>query len=82
MEQVRADIKLINGDDFVLHKKGFIVKDKIRELVTSILVVTGAIMMAVNDVIKEQLGLTVVDHRKVQIGRYPDHPIMVQLPLK
>lgn len=82
MEQVRADIKLINGDDFVLYKKGFIAKDKIRELVTSILVDTGAIMMTVNGVIKEQLGLTVVDHRKAQIGRYPDHPIMVQLPLK
>ena len=66
---VRAEIELISGDDLVLHRRGYIREDQIKRLKINALVDTGAFMLAVNQRVKAQLDLPVVD---TQIGQLAD----------
>ncbi len=68
MGLVYADVELINGDDLVLARKNIIGEEEIRHMPVNILVDTGSIMLAINESIREQLGLTVVEKRKVQLA--------------
>lgn len=66
MGLIYAEIQLINAADIVLAKKHFIGEDEIKKTVVSVLVDSGAIMLTINDSIKEQLGLDVSEQRTVQ----------------
>ncbi len=61
MGLVYAEIELISGDDLTLHAKGYIKEDEIRRMSVRVLVDSGAAMLAINERIKHQLGLRVVD---------------------
>lgn len=68
MELVYAKITLINGDDTALFRRGKIAEKEIRQVEVKMLVDSGAYMMAINEVVKEQLGLFIVDKRKAQLA--------------
>jgi len=68
MGMVYADIELINEDDIALARRHIIGEEEVRRLRVSMMVDTGAYMMAINDTIQSQLELPLVDRRKVQLA--------------
>ncbi len=61
MGLIRAEIELINSDDIAYAKKGYIKENNIRRTTTSMLVDSGAYMLCINEVLKEQLGLDTLE---------------------
>lgn len=68
MGMVYADIELINEDDRAMARRHIIGEDEIRRLRVSMMVDSGAYMMAINDTIQSQLELPTIDRRKVQLA--------------
>ncbi len=65
---IYANIELINYDDLVLFRKGFIKEREIKRLVVKSLVDTGAYMLSIPEHLKEQLGLVIVDEREIELA--------------
>lgn len=68
MGMVYADIELINEVDRELARRDIIGQDEIKSIRLSMLVDSGAYMMAINETIQSQLELPLVDSRKVQVA--------------
>jgi clan AA aspartic protease len=68
MGMVYADIELLNGDDVALHRRSFIAEDEIRRIVVNMTVDSGAIMLSINEEIRQALGLPVIDYRPSQLA--------------
>lgn len=68
MGLVYANITLINGEDLILAKRHLIGTDEIKQMNVSMLVDSGAYMMAINETICEQLNLPIKEKRKVQLA--------------
>jgi hypothetical protein len=68
MGLVYSEVTLINADDLAFYRRNKIQKSEIREIKTTMLVDSDAYMLAINEVVKEQLGLFVVDKRKAQLA--------------
>lgn len=66
MGLIYADVELINGIDIADAKRHIIGEDEIKRMHVNILVDTGSYMLAINENIKEQLQLPVVEMRKAQ----------------
>ena len=65
---VYADIELINADDIAFAKRNIIGEDEIKRVHISMLVDSGAYMMAINETIQQQLDLPIIEKRKVQVA--------------
>jgi len=63
MGLVYAEIELINTSDTEVAERGYIDKSEIRRTTVSAMVDRGAYMLAINEEIKLQLGLRVVDRK-------------------
>lgn len=61
MGLVYAEIELTSFDDIALHRRGFLEEDKIKRVKVAALVDTGAYMLTINDNIKNQLGLPLIE---------------------
>ena len=68
MGLVHATIELISGDDLALHRHGYIREDQIKRLTVNALVDSGAFMLAVNQHVKSQLDLPIVDTQIAQLA--------------
>jgi len=68
MGLVYATITLINGEDLILAKRHLIRTDEIKQMNVSMLIDSGAYMMAINETICEQLNLSIKEKRKVQLA--------------
>jgi len=68
MGLVYADIELINADDIAFAKRNIIGEDEIKRVHISMLVGSGAYMMAINETIQQQLDLPIIEKRKVQVA--------------
>jgi clan AA aspartic protease len=68
MGLVHAKLTLVNADDLAFLRRKKIEKNEVRQAEVTMLVDSGAYMMAINEVMKEQLGLFVVDKRKAQLA--------------
>ncbi len=68
MGLVYADIELINAVDIELAKRHVIGEDEIKRIKLSMLVDSGAYMMAINETIQQQLDLPLIEKRKVQLA--------------
>ena len=68
MGLVYADITLINSEDLILARRHIIGQEEIKEITISMLVDSGAYMMAINESIQEQLKLPIVDKRRAQMA--------------
>lgn len=66
MGLIYAEIELINAEDLVLAKKHYIGEEEIKRTWVTALVDSGAVMLTINDSVKEQLGLSVLEERTVQ----------------
>jgi len=68
MGLVYAEIELISGDDLVLHRRGFVTEDQIKRMKVNALVDTGAYMLVINEHIKEQLDLSVIEEQVFRLA--------------
>ena len=68
MGLVYAQIRLTNADDIALSKRNYITKDEIRYINANAMVDSGAYMLAINESIKIQLGLDVIDEKTAQLA--------------
>jgi clan AA aspartic protease len=68
MGLVYAEIELISGDDLVLHRRGFIAEDQIKRLKVNALVDSGAYMLAINEQIRTQLDLPVLEQQVAHLA--------------
>jgi clan AA aspartic protease len=65
---VYADIELLNGGDTELNRRGLLGEDEIRRIVVNMTVDSGAIMLSINEEIRQALGLPVIDYRPSQLA--------------
>jgi clan AA aspartic protease len=68
MGLVYADLELISGDDLALYRRGFITEDEIKRMRVTVLVDSGAYMLVINDHIKEQLDLPVLEEQTARLA--------------
>jgi clan AA aspartic protease len=68
MGLVHAELTLTNAGDISLFEGGYIAETEIRKVNCIALVDSGAIMMAINENLKIQLGLKVRDIRPAQLA--------------
>lgn len=84
MGLVYADVELINGDDLVLARNHVIGEEEIKRMPINILVDTGAVMLAINENIQEQLQLPIVEKRKIQLvnGHIDEYDVVANVELR
>ena len=68
MGLVHAEIKLTNSEDIGVFKRGYIKEEDIRHETVTALVDSGAYMLCINEHIKGQLGLSVVDSAQAELA--------------
>jgi len=68
MGLVYAEIELISGEDLVLQRKGYINEREIKRERVTALVDTGAYMLAINENIKINLGLSKIDTQMIELA--------------
>ena len=61
MGLVYADIELTNTEDVGVARRGLIPDGEVRRLIVTVLVDSGAYTLAINERIREELGLEIVD---------------------
>jgi len=70
---VYAEIDLISIDDIVLSRRGFLDKDKIKQVTINALVDSGAYMLTINENVRAQLDLPLIEK---QFGRLADETLL------
>lgn len=73
MGLVYAEIDLISVDDLVLHRRGYLDENKIKQVKVKALVDSGAYMLAINENVRAQLDLPVIEK---QFGRLADETLI------
>ncbi len=73
MGLVYAEIDLISVDDLVLHRRGFLEKEKIKQITVDALVDSGAYMLTINENVRAQLDLPFIEK---QFGRLADETLL------
>ena len=68
MGMVYATIEIINTDDLVLARRGFLHTDEIKRMDVRMLADSGSYMLAINENIQEIMQFTVVERRKAQLA--------------
>ncbi len=68
MGLIYAEIELTSGDDLALHRRGYIKDEQIKRMKVSALVDSGAYMLSINESIKTQLDLQIVDKQIAQLA--------------
>ena len=68
MGLVYADITLISGEDLVLARRNIIGEEEVKQMTVSMLVDIGSVYMCINETIKEQLQLQIIEKRKGQLA--------------
>jgi len=84
MGHVYAEIELINGDDLALVRRSIIGEEEVKRITITALVDTGAFMLAINENIKQQLQLPVVEKRKAQMadGKIVEYDVVAPVELR
>ncbi|HQU86567.1 MAG TPA: hypothetical protein PKY59_25775 [Pyrinomonadaceae bacterium] len=73
MGLVYAEIDLISVDDMVLHRRGYLEEEKIKQVRVSALVDSGAYMLCINENVKAQLDLPLIEK---QFSRLADETLL------
>ncbi len=68
MGLVYADIELINADDLTFARKKLMTDSQVKRLNVIAMVDSGAIMLAINETIKSQLDLSVLEYRTAKLA--------------
>lgn len=73
MGLVYAEIDLTSIDDIVLNRRGFLDKDKIKQIRINALVDSGAYMLSINETVRAQLDLPFIEK---QFGTLADESLI------
>lgn len=73
MGLVYAEIDLISVDDLVLHRRGYLDEDKIKQVKVKALVDSGAYMLCINENVRAQLDLPIIEK---QFGTLADETLI------
>ena len=68
MRITHVNIRLVNGDDESDFARGKIGEDEVRQFEISAMVDAGSIMLAINETIREALGLRLIGERISQLA--------------
>ncbi|HLQ44254.1 MAG TPA: clan AA aspartic protease [Planctomycetaceae bacterium] len=68
MGLIRTQLELLNGDDLALTRRGKLPVEEIRKMKVTALVDCGAMMLAINENICQQLGLMKVEERLAELA--------------
>jgi clan AA aspartic protease len=81
---VYADIILINAGDLEMAKRHIVGEEEVRKMTVNMVVDSGAYMMAINETIKEQLGLLFIEKRKsiMADGSVVEHDVVGPIIVK
>jgi len=81
---VYAEIKLINAGDLEMAKRHLIGQEEVREITVSMVVDSGAYMMAINETIQAQLNLSFIEKRKsiMADGSIVEHDVVGPIHVK
>jgi clan AA aspartic protease len=79
---INAEVQLINGFDIELARRHIIGQEEIKSIWTTMLVDTGAVMLAINENIQAQLQIPVVEKRRVQLANSHIHEYDVVAPVE
>lgn len=84
MGLVYAEVELINTEDMTLARKHYIGEEEIKRMNVTMLVDTGAYMLAINESIQEQLQFPFMEKRKFELGngRYEEFDIVSSVELR
>ena len=84
MRKIYATIELINTRDIILSDAGQLPKEGIRKMEVNILVDSGAYNLVINETLKEQLGLPIIDEQVFQLanGQQEKYPIVGPIDLR
>ena len=63
-----AELQLTNSEDLALVRRGHLTKDEVRSVQITALVDCGAYLLVINDHLKNQLGVPVVDKDLVELA--------------
>ena len=69
MGLVYAEIELINGGDLELARRNMLDPEDIKRMSVEMLVDSGSYYMCINETVKEQLDLSVIEKRKGQLAK-------------
>ncbi|HEV7860812.1 MAG TPA: clan AA aspartic protease [Pyrinomonadaceae bacterium] len=82
MGLVYAEIELISGDDMALFRHGFLPEEQIKHMKVSMLVDSGAYMLVINDEIKEQLDLPILEEKTARLADETEIKVGVAGPVE
>jgi clan AA aspartic protease len=68
MSEIYADITLYNGADFIAAKTGALPAEQMRKLDVHALIDSGATTLVVNEEIKNQLGLILLETKEIRLA--------------
>jgi clan AA aspartic protease len=68
MGLVYASLQLISSEDLVLCRRGFLPESQIKSVQVNAPVDSGAYMLVINEQIKHQLGLPVIEEREAKLA--------------
>ena len=63
-----ANIELLNGGDVEMQRRNYMSEDEIRQVEVNMLVDSSALMLVINEEIRQALGLSIIDHRPSQLA--------------
>jgi clan AA aspartic protease len=82
MGLVYAELDLISSDDLALYHRGFLPEEQIKSIRVEALVDSGAYQMVINEHIKRQLGLRVIEERVVTLADESERRVEVVGPIE
>ena len=68
MGLIHIDLELISSADLILARRGNLRDEDVRKLTVSALVDSGAYMLAINENIRQQLGLDKIEERLAELA--------------
>jgi clan AA aspartic protease len=68
MGLVQATLELINSWELENVRRGLMGQDEVKRIYVEMLVDTGSVCMCINETVREQLNLSVVDRKKGQLA--------------
>jgi clan AA aspartic protease len=84
MGLVYSEIELINAEEIALANRNIIGHDEIKKITVTMLVDSGSYYMYINETVKEQLDLTVIEKRKGQLanGQIVEYDVVGPIEVK
>lgn len=84
MGLVYADIELINSGDLEMAKRNLLDPEDVKRMTVNMLVDSGSYYMCINEIVKEQLNLQVIEKRKGELasGQIVEYDVVGPIEVK